>query len=160
MTEARRPPPITPEDEQEYLEYVQGEIVRLDSESETQFRRHRASRTVVIVLGLAVPVLASASAVPRWIIGAVGAAAAIVEGIAQVYAFHPHAINALNTRNGLKRELNRFLMGAAHYAERRSINLFAERVEDIRQMADQASLDAWKKSTPPAVRQPNTTGAG
>lgn len=153
MSEARRTPPITPEDEQKYLVLVQGEIDRLDSESRTQFLRHRAFRTAVIVLGLAVPVLASISAVPRVVIGAAGAAAAVAEGVAQLYQFHSHAVNALNTRNALERELNRFLMGAAHYSGpgQRTVSHFADRVEDIREIADHASLDAWRKSTAPAT---------
>lgn len=149
MSQAGQPASrVRPEDERAYLVLVREEIKALDDYCRTQLLHHRIARTVVITAGAAVPVLASWGAVPRTVIGLFGAVAAAAEGVAQLFQFQSHALNTLKTRNALERELNRFLMAVGRHAERR-FSVFVERVEEIREAADQASLDAWQKSTTP-----------
>jgi hypothetical protein len=116
---------------------------------------HYVARIVVIISAAAVPVLASfdARTVPRPVLGLVGAMAAVAEALAQLFQFQTHALNALRTRNALERALNRYLVGADPNAKEGSFSKFAARVEDIREAADNASLDAWQKSATRAFEQ-------
>jgi len=142
----------TPEDQQEYIGLVLGEIAALDGYSQRQLRLHRLARIVVIAAGSAVPVLAAWSAVPRPVLALAGACAVAAEGVAQLFQFQTHAVNTLNTRNALEREVNRFLMAVGQ----RTFATFAERVEDIREAADHGSREAWQKSTTPTIGQQPT----
>jgi hypothetical protein len=152
LSDAGRPR-LTPKQEQDYIQLVQYEIEKLDGYCRSRMRRHRAARIVVIVLGAAVPVFAAWGAVPRVVLGGLGAGAAVAEAIAQLFQYQSMAINTLRTRNALERELNRFLLGVGRYAGMRSFALFAEHVEEIREAADQLSYEVWKKDTTPAVEQ-------
>jgi hypothetical protein len=146
-------PNLTPEQEQGYLRLVQNEIEALDGYCRRQLRRHRVARTIVIVSGASVPVLASWSVVPRPVLGGMGAIAAAAEAVAQLYQFQSTARDTLKTRNALERALNRFVMGVGRYAGQQSFSRFVEEIEDIRELADQESYEAWQRGTTPAIGQ-------
>jgi hypothetical protein len=116
---------------------------------------------IVITTGIAVPVLAAWSAVPREVIALVGALTAVAEGTAQLFGYQGTGTQAMMTSNQLERELNRFLLSAGPYAADRSFGVFADRIEQIRESADNAFAQTWQKPADdagaPVAEQAKTT---
>jgi hypothetical protein len=141
-----------PSIEEHYRLLVQNEISVLRAYYSRQHRRYRTTRLVVLVSAAAVPVLAAASAVPRWVLGLLGALATVAEGVQQVFQFRLSSLNALKTANELERELNLYVMGVKEYAGARDVadSRFVERIEEIRRGADRATFETWQQ-TPTAV---------
>jgi Protein of unknown function (DUF4231) len=151
-------PEVSPEEHQDQLAYaqlVENEILRLDRGARGHLWGHYGTRVVVVACGATVPVLASIDSMPRIVFAILGAVAVVTETVAQLFQFQPHAVNQLHTRNALERELNRFTLGVRPYDAPEAVRLFNERIEDIREAADQASIQAWQKSTVP-VQQPSS----
>ncbi|MFC4066739.1 DUF4231 domain-containing protein [Actinoplanes subglobosus] len=131
--------------QRQYLLNLQAEIAKLGDYSTKQLRWHRILRMVVILTGVAVPVLSAWSAVPREVIAGVGALTAVAEGTAQLFGFQTSGTQAMTTANQLERELNRFLMKAGPYATNQDFSAFVDRIEQIREAADNAFVEAWQK---------------
>ncbi len=92
---------------------------------------YRNLKIVVIVVAASIPVFSSVGpeVVPRWVLGALGALVAVIEGIQQVYQFHANWISYRATSESLKREKFLFLAKAGPYASGESDVLLAERIE-------------------------------
>ncbi|MET0492903.1 MAG: DUF4231 domain-containing protein [Actinoplanes sp.] len=132
-------------DQQEYLQLVQREIDQASLYSQRQIRRHRLAQIVAIIVGLAVPVVTAWSAVPREVIGLLSAIAIAATGIDQLCRYQQSGTQAMVTANQLERELNRFVYGAGTYAEHKGFNVFVDRIEQIRESADSAFAETWRK---------------
>jgi Protein of unknown function (DUF4231) len=95
--------------------------------------RYRSLKIAVIVVAASIPVLSSLTpdAVPRWVLGALGALVAVIEGIQQVFQFHANWIAYRATSEELKREKFLYLANAGPYAFAESDVLLAERIEAL-----------------------------
>lgn len=131
--------------QREYLQKLAAEIRQLGHYSRRQLRRHRLLRMIVITTGVGVPVLSSWSAVPRAFIALVGAMTAVAEGSAQLFGYQSTGTQAMTTANQLERELNRFLLSAGPYAADQNFGVFVDRIEQIREAADNAFVQTWQK---------------
>jgi hypothetical protein len=145
----------TPQRNLDYVTLVDAEITDLRAYSKRQLRRHRLARMIVIVTGIAVPVLSAWPVVPREVIALVGAFTAVAEGTAQLFGYQTSGTQAMMTSNQLERELNRFLYHAGPYVAVKDFSTFADRIEQIREAADGAFAKTWQKpgvgGTGPAV---------
>jgi hypothetical protein len=99
---------------------------------------YRSLKIIVIVAAASIPVLSSVdlpfvgpSGVPKWVLGALGALIAVIEGVQQVYQFHADWISYRATCEGLKREKFLYLAKAGPYASADSDTLLAERIEAL-----------------------------
>src|SRR6266536_2192705 len=132
--------------EVQYREGVRGEIRRLQTYFARQLTRYRVARTVVIVSAALVPVLATVTVVPRWVLAAFGAVAEAAEGIQGLYQFHKSALNAMATANALERVLNRYMTAVAPYTGpiEQAFPLLVDEIETIRNTADETFLQTWQ----------------
>ena len=130
----------------QYTDAVREEIKQLGTYFARQITRYRVARILVILSAALVPVLAAASAVPRWVLGTFGALAVATEGIQQLYQFHRSALNAMSTGNALERVLNTYMTGIGRYAGPvgQVFPLLVEDIEKIRDAADKAFLETWQ----------------
>ena len=152
MTE---PDPTQRPQELEYLQLLQGEIKKLGDYSRRQIRRHRVAQIVAIIVGLSVPVITAWSSVPREVIALVSTVALAATAIDQLFRHQQSGTQAMVTANQLERELNRFLYHAGTYAERQDFGVFVDRIEQIREAADSAFAETWRKP----VELPGSGGA-
>jgi Protein of unknown function (DUF4231) len=140
-------PAFTPEDQ--YIALVRAEIRADTAYFSRQIRRYRLVRVVAILAAASVPVLATISTVPRWVLGLFGAIAAITEGIQGLFQFRRSALNAMKKCNELERVLNQYLTAIGPYRESATaFATFASHVEMIRKAADEAFLQTWQVTTP------------
>lgn len=131
--------------QREYLQQLKAEITDLGDYSKRQLRRHRLLRMIVIMTGIAVPVLSAWSAVPREVIALVGALTAVAEGTTQLFGYQASGTQAMTTANQLERELNRFVLSAGPYAAGQNFGSFVDRIEQIREAADSAFVQTWQR---------------
>jgi Protein of unknown function (DUF4231) len=94
---------------------------------------YKGMKIAVIVVAASIPVLSSvgSDAVPRWVLGAMGALVAVIEGIQQVYQFHANWISYRATCERLTSEKFLYLAKAGSYASADSDVLLAERIEAL-----------------------------
>jgi Protein of unknown function (DUF4231) len=94
---------------------------------------YRSLKVIVIVAAATIPVLSSfePDVVPRWVLGALGALVAVIEGVQQVFQFHANWISYRATAEGLKREKFLYLAKADPYAAPERDVLLAERIEAL-----------------------------
>jgi hypothetical protein len=111
-----------------------------------QLTRYRICRSVVLISAALVPVLATATQVPRWVLAVFGALAAVVEGIQSLYQYKTSALNAMRTANALERVLNKYMTAIAPYEGPvdQAFPKFVRDIEDIRSDADKSFLQAWQ----------------
>jgi hypothetical protein len=134
-----------PPDEQ-YIEKVRSEIRRLQKYFSRQITYYRIFRSIVIISAALVPVLATAASVPRLVLAALGALAAVTEGLQGLFQFRASALNAMRTANALERVLNKYMTSVPPYdgTVERSFPVFAKEIEQIRNNADEAFLHTWQ----------------
>jgi hypothetical protein len=130
----------------QYTDAVRNEIRRLQAYFARQITRYRIARTVIIISAALVPVLATATQVPRWVLAAFGALAAVTEGIRELYQLRTSALNAMRTANALERVLNKYMTAVAPYdgTISQSFPIFVRDVEAIRADTDKAFLQTWQ----------------
>jgi hypothetical protein len=121
-------------------------MLRLRAYFARQITRYRVARSVVIVSAALVPVLATATTVPRWVLAVFGALAAVTEGIQEVYQYRASALNAMRTANALERVLNKYMTAVTPYegSGSQSFSVFVRDIEAIRNDADKAFLQTWQ----------------
>ena len=100
--------PQSPADQ--YIDKVRAEISVLRTEFSRRLVAYRYVKIIIIVSAALVPILAGADAVPRWILGALGAVAAVAGSVEALYQFRSSATSAMRTANRLERALNRYLI--------------------------------------------------
>jgi hypothetical protein len=157
------PPPIssgsqsasTPEDH--YIALIRDEIKADTTYFSRQMFRYRCGRSTAIIAAALVPVLATVAAVPRWALGALGAIAAISEGVQSLFQYRRSALNAMKKCNELERVLNKYMTATGRYqSPDTAFRHLAEDVEAIRQAADNAFLQTWQ--TTPSQPAPEREG--
>jgi len=99
---------------------------------------YRSLKVLVIVVAASIPVLSSVDlpfvgpdGAPKWVLGALGALVAVIEGIQQVYQFHANWISYRASCEALKREKFLYLAKAGPYAAGGGDVLLAERIESL-----------------------------
>jgi hypothetical protein len=134
-----------------YAEAVRQDIREHGAYFARRITLYRQGRVIVIISAALVPVLATATAVPRWVLGVFGALAAVTEGIQAVYQLRASALSAMRTANALERVLNKYMTGVAPYdgPADRAFPAFASDVEKIRETADEAFLQTWQGAVAP-----------
>lgn len=118
-------------------------MARLDDQIDWYDRRSRKNQNyyktlkiIVVIAAALIPLLsglqlpfASLSDVPRWVLGAIGALIAVVEGIQQINQYHANWIAYRSTCEALKHEKYLYLSKAGPYAATAARRLLAERIE-------------------------------
>jgi hypothetical protein len=152
--------------------YVQGVFAEISAHQgyfAGQMRRYRWARVTVIVSAALVPVLSVVEGVPRWVLGALGGLAAVVESLNQLYRWRDSALNTMRVGNALESEWNRYVTGVRPYQDRRvALARFVDRVERIRAQGSDAFAGLWAEDRPPSSQpgpdtepnQPAATTAG
>ena len=103
-----------------------------DSKSAYNQRQFKALKVGQIVIAALVPVLAGTADVPRWVLGALGAAVVILEGVQQLFQYQQNWVSYRSTCEALKHQKYLYLAGAGPYATaKRPEALLAERVEGL-----------------------------
>src|SRR5262249_18752971 len=117
----------------DYPQLVRLEMRRLRGYFAKQMRWYRAMRAVLIVRAALVPVLAATGPTPRWVLGALGGAAAITEALQSLFQFRATALNAMKTANSLERVLNRYMTATPPFHEKldKSFPMFVDEIETI-----------------------------
>jgi hypothetical protein len=112
---------------------------------------------MVIVTATLVPVLATVTAVPRWVLGLLGATAAIIEAVQGLFQFRRSALDAMKTANEMERTLNRYMTAIDPYQgpPEMAFPLFVRDIESIRKAADDAFLQTWQATVSPAALPDN-----
>jgi len=130
----------------EYTDAVRGEIRQHRAYFAKRITLYRVARTIVIVSAALVPVLATATEVPRWVLGFFGALAAVTEGIQGLYQFRTSALNAMRTANALERVLNKYMTAVTPYEGPidQVFSAFVKDIEAVRETADEAFLQTWQ----------------
>jgi hypothetical protein len=146
--------------EDQYIALVRVEIKADTAYFSRQMRRYRLIRVVAVVAAASVPVLATATAVPRWVLGLFGAIAAVTEAVQGLFQFRRSALNAMKKCNELERVLNQYLTAIGPYREpATAFSTFASHVEMIRKAADDAFLQTWQATTPSLPAAEHRRGA-
>jgi hypothetical protein len=118
---------------------LEDQIDWYDRRSGTSQRRYKALKITVIVIAALIPLLSGLplasvlpGGLPNWVLGALGAAIAIIEGIQQVNQYHSNWISYRSTCEALKHEKYLYLGKAGPYAAAADPHsLLAERVESL-----------------------------
>ena len=118
---------------------LEDQIDWYDRRSGTSQRRYKALKITVIVIAALIPLLSGlplasvlTGGLPIWVLGALGAAIAIIEGIQQVKQYHSNWISYRSTCEALKHEKFLYLGKAGPYAGAADPHaLLAERVESL-----------------------------
>jgi hypothetical protein len=144
-----------PSVEDQFTEKVRHEIRHRSAYYGRQLRRYRITRLVVIGSTALVPVLAAATAVPRWLLGLFGAVAFVAEAIQHLFQFKVSSLHAMKMANELERELNQYLMGIGRYVgdPTAADSLFFARIEAIRAEADKTMHEIWRQESGPTGDQ-------
>jgi hypothetical protein len=118
--------------------------------------RYRIARIVVIVPAGLVPVLTTMNAIPRYVLGILGAIAAITEALIQLYRWRDSALAAQRTANSMESQLNLYRTGAGPYNEELELafHRFATAIENIRDGASESFAGIWVEDTPPSRKPP------
>jgi uncharacterized protein DUF4231 len=120
---------------------------------------YRSLKIAVIVVAASIPVLSGVppEAVPRWVLGALGALVAVIEGIQQVYQFHANWISYRATCEGLTREKFLYLAKAGPYASGESDVLLAERIEALMTQENTKWLSSQETAEKGGAKAPETS---
>lgn len=149
VTDIPKQAPATSSAEDEFVAGVRAEIRLLRGYFTKQLRRFRLTRGVVIVSGALVPILAAAPEVPRWILAALGGTTVVTESWAQLFQYRRSFLSAMQTANGLERQLTRYMTSIDPYGRDvpDAFERFAAKVEEIREEAEQSFYETWKDAT-------------
>jgi hypothetical protein len=141
------------------LERLEAQITWYDrhaKSSQTWFKTLKVSQ---IILGGLVPVVAAAGGA-RWVLGALGAAVVIIEGVQQLFQFHKNWISYRATCEALRREQHFFDVGAGPYQLARDPGrLLAERLEQLvgRETSEWAAAEMTQLSGAGSSQKPGAT---
>jgi hypothetical protein len=131
-----------------------------DRRSSTSQRHYKALKITVIVIAALIPLLSGLplasvlpGGLPTWVLGALGAAIAIIEGIQQVNQYHSNWISYRSTCEALKHEKYLYLGKAGPYAGVADAHaLLAERVESLVSQEHAKWASTQEIATKPAPR--------
>ena len=135
---------------------VVAEIAAQQAYFARQLKRHRQARVVVLVSAGLVPVLTPVDVVPRYVLGVLGAIAAITEALIQLYRWRDSAVAAQRTANALETQLNLYRTATEPYHEELDLafHKFVVTIETIRSSAAQNFAGIWAEDRPPSAVPP------
>jgi hypothetical protein len=111
---------------------LENQIGWYDRKSAYNQQRFKAIKVSQIVVAAIVPVLAAVAQVPRWVLGALGAAVVVLEGLQQLFQYQQNWITYRSTCEALKHEKFLYLADAGPYMHtKRKDGLLAERIEGL-----------------------------
>jgi hypothetical protein len=109
-----------------------------DRKSGTNQHWYKGLKVIVLVVAALIPLLSGVQVpvlwerVPMWVLGAMGAAIAVIESVQQLYQFHGNWISYRSTCEALKHEKYLYLAQAGPYVAAVDVHaLLAERVESL-----------------------------
>ena len=112
------------------LERLEDQFNWYDRKSIAEKRAYRWLKLLEIVVAAAIPVVTTAGS-PRTLIGALGAAVVVLEGVQHLFQFHANWITYRGTAEQLQHERYLYLAAAGPYARPNRNRLLAERVEGL-----------------------------
>jgi hypothetical protein len=121
------------------MDRLEDQIGWYDRKSVVHQRWYKWLKVVVLVIAALIPLLSGVQVpwlwqpVPAWVLGALGAVIAVIEGIQQLFQFQGNWISYRSTCEALKHEKFLYLAKAGPYAAA-AVNvhaLLAERVESL-----------------------------
>ena len=110
---------------------------RTDRKSGTNQRCYKVLKVIVFIVAALIPLLSGVQVPvlwgrPVWVLGAMGAAIAVIESVQQLYQFHGNWISYRSTCEALKHEKYLYLAKAGPYVAAADVHaLLAERVESL-----------------------------
>jgi Protein of unknown function (DUF4231) len=121
------------------MERLENQIDWYHKRSRTNQSLYKSLKIAVIVAAAMIPLLsgtqlplAAPSGVPSWVLGALGATIAVIEGIQQVNQYHANWLSYRSTCEALKHEKYLYLAKAGPYATAVAAHgLLAERIESL-----------------------------
>ena len=120
------------------MERLDCQIGWYDRKSGTNQRCYKVFKVIVLVVAALIPLLSGVQVpvlwvpVPAWVLGAMGAAIAVIESVQQLYQFHGNWISYRSTCEALKHEKYLYLAKAGPYVAATDAHaLLAERVESL-----------------------------
>ncbi|MEV8313492.1 DUF4231 domain-containing protein [Streptomyces sp. NPDC059900] len=112
-------------------ERLQDQMGWFDRKSSAAQRQFKRLKMVTLALAAGLPVAVAASA-PNWVVAAMGALVAVIEGAQQLFKFQENWIRYRAVCESLRREQYLYLAHGGHYAEAENADvLLAEQVEKI-----------------------------
>ena len=109
-----------------------------DRKSGTNQRCYKVFKVIVLIVAALIPLLSGVQVpilwvpVPAWVLGAMGAAIAVIESVQQLYQFHGNWISYRSTCEALKHEKYLYLAKAGPYVAATDAHaVLAERVESL-----------------------------
>jgi hypothetical protein len=147
---------------------LEDQIGWYDRRSATDQRRYKALKITVIAIAALIPLLSGlplasvlTGGLPPWVLGALGAAIAIIEGIQQVNQYHSNWISYRSTCEALKHEKYLYLGKAGPYAAAADPHaLLAERVESLVSQEHAKWTSAQEIATKPVSQRTDRNAAG
>jgi Protein of unknown function (DUF4231) len=147
---------------------LEDQIGWYDRRSGTSQRRYKALKVTVIVIAALIPLLSGLplapllpGGLPTWVLGALGAAIAIIEGIQQVNQYHSNWISYRSTCEALKHEKYLYLGKAGPYAAVAAPHaLLAERVESLVSQEHAKWASTQEIATKPVSQPADRNAAG
>jgi hypothetical protein len=130
--------------------YVRRTIHELISVRETyarNVRRYRWLRAIALAAAAAVPVVASITSAPRWVLGTLGAVAVFVEGINQAIRGYEQALLQMRFFGDVSRELDDFLNHVGRYAEADRFSTFTKRLSEVKAETGNALVGILQQAT-------------
>lgn len=138
-----------------YRQYVLGDIAKKHAYFSKQLTRYRWSRATVIVSAALIPVLSPVDQIPIWVLGSLGAIAAIVESLNQLYRWRDAALAAQQAANALETQVNLYSTSSEPYSSsdiRANLSNFVRSVEAIRSHSHESFAGMWGENMPSTTR--------
>jgi hypothetical protein len=134
-----------------------------DGKSGTNQRCYKAFKVIVFIVAALIPLLSGVQVpvlwVPVWVLGAMGAAIAVIESVQQLYQFHGNWISYRSTCEALKHEKYLYLAKARPYVTAMDMHaLLAERVESLVSQENAKWASAQEIANRRATQQRDTDG--
>jgi hypothetical protein len=130
-----------------YLRRTINELVSVRETYARNVRRYRWLRAVALAAAAGVPVVASITSAPRWVLGALGAVAVFVEGVNQVTRGYEQALLQMRFFGDVSRELDDFLSHAGRYSEADCFSVFTKRISEIKAETGNALVGILQQAT-------------
>jgi Protein of unknown function (DUF4231) len=120
------------------MKRLDGQICWYDRKSGTNQRCYKVFKVVVLIVAALIPLLSGVQVpvlwvpVSAWVLGAMGAAIAVIESVQQLYQFHGNWISYRSTCEALRHEKYLYLAKAGPYVTAVDAHaVLAERVESL-----------------------------
>lgn len=155
------PPEIEPGDINSYItNRLNDQINWYDKKSQNAQKRYKCLQLTELVIAAAIPLLSSYTvgcSQVAFMVGVLGAAIAIIEGIERLYRYHENWIEYRAACEALKHEKSLYLMNAFPYGtDETKEQLFVHNIENL--LSSEGSK--WKSSNAKPVTDKSKTQSG